>query len=171
MTWSVEGRTATVIQKPKNRKPLFFPFFSDPSIPSCSFSSSTFSHHTIHIPSSHSLMTQTMISHLDIRGASLGCLRILPDDLIIRAIFSLLGPKVSLRVLLILITQNNMAQGNRLGNATKLNFLANNRIFAHYLWSQDTSTFSPATSSCGNRFASTIETRARCVYHSVALGC
>ncbi|KAG0027660.1 hypothetical protein BGZ82_008825 [Podila clonocystis] len=38
-------------------------------------------------------MTQTVASHLDTRGASLGCLRILPDDLIIRAIFSHLGPK------------------------------------------------------------------------------
>ncbi|KAF9381165.1 hypothetical protein CPB97_007912 [Podila verticillata] len=38
-------------------------------------------------------MTQTMASHLDIRGASLGSLRMFPDDLIVRAIFSLLGPK------------------------------------------------------------------------------
>lgn len=92
VAWSVEGRTATKSKSPK----IGSRFSSCPSIPSCSFYSSTFFHHSISIPPStaHSPMTQTLASHLDIRCASLGSLRIFPDDLIVRAIFSVLGPKV-----------------------------------------------------------------------------
>lgn len=93
--WMVEARTATIVQKPKNRNPLFFLSVALPFLlvlfPRLL---SLITPSTSHLPNSP--MTQTMASHLDIRGASLGCLRILPDDLIIRAIFSHLGPKVYL---------------------------------------------------------------------------